>query len=105
MNVTVLIKLSVRAMDLLLQGNCVIQLVGRRSVQRGASQVRPPGHLQHPMSQEGQKDHQGQQPPEPLPVHHAVIQNARSVQVHQSGDRETEKPLLSQGHQLLNSHH
>ena len=59
----------------------------------------PPGHLQHPMSQECQKDHQGQQPPEPLPVHIATIQNLRSVQVHQSWDRETEKQLLSQGHQ------
>ena len=29
----------------------------------------PPWYLQHPMSQEGQKDHQGQHPPEPLPVH------------------------------------
>ena len=58
----------------------------------------PPGHLQHPMSQEGQKDHQGQ-PPEPLPVHPATIQKARSVQVHQSWDRETEKLFLSQGHQ------
>ena len=25
------------------------------------------------MSQEGQKDHQGQQPPEPLPVHYTII--------------------------------
>ena len=41
----------------------------------------PPGHLHHPMSQEGQKDHQGQQPPEPLPVHPAIIQKVRSVQV------------------------
>jgi hypothetical protein len=57
---------------------------------------------QHPMSQEGQKDHQGQQPPEPLPVYPAIIQKARSVQVHQSWDRETEKQLLTQ---LLNSHH
>uniref|UniRef100_A0A4W5L9F2 Chromodomain helicase DNA binding protein 7 n=1 Tax=Hucho hucho TaxID=62062 RepID=A0A4W5L9F2_9TELE len=51
------------------------------------------------MSQEGQEDHQGQQPPEPLPVHPAIIQKARSVQVHQSWDRETEKQLLPQGHQ------
>ncbi|KAM9558028.1 uncharacterized protein ACWYII_006095 [Salvelinus alpinus] len=29
------------------------------------------------MSQEGQKDHQAQQPPEPLPVHPAIIQKAR----------------------------
>jgi hypothetical protein len=61
----------------------------------------PPGHLQHPMSQEGQKDHQGQGPPEPLPVHPAIIQKARSVQVHQCWDRETEKQLLSQGHQTV----
>ena len=59
----------------------------------------PPGYLQQPMSQEGQKDYQGQQPPEPLTVHPAIIQKARSVQVHQSWDRETEKQLLSQFHQ------
>jgi hypothetical protein len=53
------------------------------------------------MSQEGQKDHQGQQPPELLPVHPAIIQKARSVQVHQSWDRETEKHLLSQGQQTV----
>ena len=53
------------------------------------------------MSQEGHKDHQGQQPPEPLPVHPAIIQKARSVQVHQSWDRKTEKQLLSQGHQTV----
>jgi hypothetical protein len=35
-------------------------------------------------SQEGQKDHQGQQPTEPLPVHTVTIQKAKSVQVHQS---------------------
>jgi hypothetical protein len=46
------------------------------------------------MSQEGQKD-KGQQPPEPLPIHPAIIQKARSVQVHQSWNRETEKQLLS----------
>ena len=63
---------------------------------RGQS-TSPPGHLQHPMSQVGQKDHQGHQPPEPLPVHPVIIQKARSVQVHQSWDRETEKQLLSQG--------
>ena len=51
----------------------------------------PPGHQQHPMSQEGQKDNQGQQPPKPLPVHPAIIQKARSVHVHQSWDRETKK--------------
>ena len=61
----------------------------------------PPWHLQHPMSQEGQKDHQGHQPSEPLPVHPAIIQKARSVQVHQSWDRETEKQLLSQGHHTV----
>jgi hypothetical protein len=31
-------------------------------------------NLQHPMSQEGHKDQQGQQPPEPLPVHPPTIQ-------------------------------
>ena len=46
-------------------------------------------------------NNQGQQPPEPLPVHPAIIQKARSVQVHQSWDRETEKQLLSQGHQTV----
>ena len=59
------------------------------------------------MSQEGQKAHQGQQPSEPLPVHPGIIHKARAVQVNQSWDRETEKQVLSQGHQtrLLNSHH
>ena len=66
--------------------------------QRGQTTC-PPGHLQHLISQEGQKDHQGQQPPEPLPVHTSTIQKARSVQVHQSLDREIIKQLLSQGHQ------
>ena len=61
----------------------------------------PPGHLQHLMSQECHKDYQGHQPPEPLPVHPAIIQKARSVQVHQSRDRETEKQLLPQGHQTV----
>ena len=70
-------------------------------VVRSATTNCPPGHLHHPMSQEGQKDQQGQQPPEPLPVHPAIIQNARPVQVHQSRDRETEKQLLSQGHQTV----
>ena len=42
--------------------------------------------LQYTMSQEGQKDHQGQQQPKPLPVHLAIIQKARSVQVHQCWD-------------------
>ncbi|KAK6310123.1 hypothetical protein J4Q44_G00200040 [Coregonus suidteri] len=36
------------------------------------------GHLQYPMSQEGQKDNQGQLPPEPLHVNPAIIQKARS---------------------------
>ena len=53
------------------------------------------------MSQEGHKDNQGPQPPEPLPDHPPIIQKARSVQVHQSWDRETEKQLLSQGHQTV----
>ena len=48
------------------------------------------------MSQEGQKE-----PLEPLPVHPAIVQKALSVQVHQSWDRETEKQLLSQGHQTV----
>ena len=61
----------------------------------------PPGHLHHPMSQEGHKYHQGQQSPKPLPVHPAIIQKARSIWVHQSWDRETEKQLLSQGHQTV----
>ena len=60
----------------------------------------PPGHLHHTMSQEGRKDPQGQQP---LPVHPAIIQKTRSVQVHQSWDRETEKQLLSQGHTATNT--
>ena len=53
------------------------------------------------MSQEGQKDNQGQQPPESLPVHPAIIQKARSVQVHQSWEQDTEKQLLRQGHQTV----
>ena len=89
-------------------GNCsalnrkALQRVVRSAqrITRGQSTC-PPGHLHHPMSQEGHKDHQGQQPPEPLPVHPAIIQKARSVQVHQSWDRETEKQLLSQGHQTV----
>jgi hypothetical protein len=52
------------------------------------------------MSQEGQKDHQGQQPAEPLPVHPAIIQKARSV--HQSWDREIEAVFQSQGHHTVN---
>jgi hypothetical protein len=46
------------------------------------------------MSQEGQKDHQGQ-PPKPMPVHTATIQKESSVQVHQSWEQGTEKQLLS----------
>ena len=49
----------------------------------------PPGHLYH------------EQPPKPLPVHPTTIQKARSVQVHQSLDRETEKQLLSQVRQTV----
>jgi hypothetical protein len=65
-----------------------------------------PGHLKHQMSQEIQKDHQGHQPPEPWPVLPAIIQKSRSIQVHQSWDRESEKQLLSQVHQTVkNSHH
>jgi hypothetical protein len=41
-----------------------------------------------------------QQGPKPPPVHPAIIQKARSVKVHQSRDRETEKQLLSQGHNV-----
>ena len=58
----------------------------------------PPGHLQHPKSQRPKRS---SRTPEPLPVHSAIIQKARSVQVHQSWDRETEKQLLSQGHQTF----
>jgi hypothetical protein len=43
------------------------------------------------MLQEGQEDYQGHQPPEP--VHPTIIQKA--------WDRETEKQLLSQGHQSV----
>jgi hypothetical protein len=53
------------------------------------------------MSQERQKDHQEQQPPEPLPVHPATIQKAMLVQVHQSWDQATKKQLLSQDHQTV----
>jgi hypothetical protein len=48
------------------------------------------------MSQEGKKDNQRQQPPETLTVHTATIQTAKSVQVNQSSDRETEEQLLPQ---------
>jgi hypothetical protein len=51
------------------------------------------------MSQEWQKDHQGQEPPEPLPVHYypeGKVSTGAS-----SWDRETEKQLLSQGHQTV----
>jgi hypothetical protein len=74
-------------------GNCVA--LNRKALQRvGQSAKRIIGgklpafplHLQHPMSQEGQKDHQGQQPSKPLPVHPVIIQKERSVQVHQSWD-------------------
>ena len=58
-----------------------------------------------PMSQEGQKDHQGQQPPEPLPVHPAIIQKSRSVQVHQSGDVRLKNSFYLKVIRLLNSHH
>ena len=37
----------------------------------------------------------------PSHCHPATIQKARSVQVHQSWDRKTEKYLLSQGHQTV----
>jgi hypothetical protein len=58
------------------------------------------------MSQEGQKDHQGQPPPEPLPVHPITIQKARSVQVYQNWDRETEKQLFFlKAIRPLNSNH
>ena len=86
-------------------GNC--SALNRKALQRvvrSAQRItrgKIPGHLHHPMSQEGHKDHHGQQPPKPLPVHPAIIQKARSVQVHQSWDRETEKQLLSQGHQTV----
>ena len=40
-------------------------------------------------------------PSEPLPVHPAIIQKVRSVQVHQSWDQETKNQLLSQGHQTV----
>jgi hypothetical protein len=64
----------------------------------------PPGHLQHPMSQEGQKYIQGQQPPEPLPVHSAIILKVR-LKVHQSWDREIENSFYLKVIRLLNSHH
>jgi hypothetical protein len=50
----------------------------------------PPGHLQYLLSQKGQEDHQGPQPPEQWLVHSVTIQKAGSVQVYQSQDRETE---------------
>ena len=65
-------------------GNCtpdnrrVLQRVVR-SAQHWGQTTCPPGLLQNPMSQESQKDHQGQQPPEPLPVRPSTIQKTRSV--------------------------
>ena len=53
------------------------------------------------MSQERQEEHQGPQPPEPRPVHPATIEKAETVQVNESGDRETDKQLLSPGHQTV----
>jgi ribosomal protein S10 len=61
--------------------------------------------IQHPMSQEGQKDHQGYQPPEPLPVHTTTIQKARSVQVHQSWTERLKNSFYLKVIRLLNSHH
>jgi hypothetical protein len=89
-------------------GNCIASNL-QRSLEGGLVSLTPhqwhtacpPGHLQHPMSQEGQKDHQGHQPLVPQPVHLLIIQKARSVQVHQSLDQEIEKQLLSQGHQTV----
>jgi hypothetical protein len=60
-----------------------------RSAQRITGGKLPAGHLQHPMSQEGKniiKD-----------INHP---SHCRVQVHQSWDRETEKQLLSQCHQI-----
>jgi hypothetical protein len=51
------------------------------------------------------KDHQGQQPPKPLPFHPVTTQKARSVQVHQSWDRETENSFYLKDIRLLSSHH
>jgi hypothetical protein len=59
----------------------------------------------HPMSQEGQKDHQGQQPPKPRPVHPATIQEARSVQVHQAGTERLKNSFYLNAIRLLNSNH
>jgi hypothetical protein len=61
-----------------------------------------PGHLQHPMSQEGQKDHQGQQPPEPLPVHPAIIQKARCIK---AGTERLKNSFYRKAIRLKNSHH
>ena len=44
---------------------------------------------------------QGQQPPEPMPVHPTTIQKMSLVQVHQSWDRVTEDVFQSQGHQTV----
>ena len=45
-----------------------------------------------------------QQPPEPLPVQPAILQRARSVQVHQSGDR-LKNSFCLKAIRLLNRHH
>ncbi|KAM9536589.1 uncharacterized protein ACWYII_040485 isoform 1-T2 [Salvelinus alpinus] len=58
------------------------------------------------MSQEGQKDHQGQQPPEPLPVHPATIQKARRQTTALKPSYTTtilESQLTSRSHNLIRS--
>ena len=71
----------------------------------------PPWHLHHPMSREGKKDHQGQQPPESLPVHPAIIQKARSVQdgdhvvMVKAGTERLKNSFYLKAIRLLNSHH
>ena len=70
---------------------CITAWCGNCTTTAHRGKTKPPGHLQPLMLQEGQKDNKGQQPPEPLPVHPAIIQKVRSVQVHQSWDQETEK--------------
>jgi hypothetical protein len=70
-------------------------------INRGGHYLSPPGHLQHPVSQEGQEDHQGPQPPEPWPVHPTPIEKVETVQVHKSCDQETDKQFLSPGHQTV----
>ena len=53
---------------------CIATWYGKTTgLSRGWNTPNPPGYLQHPVSHEGQEDHEGPQPPEPRPVHPPTI--------------------------------